>query len=180
MVECLRIPVGEFGFANLGLRVGDDPTRVGVVRVDSSQLPRGGHDGIPSPGLMQGRHLIHQCFPSLGHACLFKPSTDVGVGRVEGGQIFQRGHHDVPVTLSGGSLGLARPDVDVSLSACLFQPCLDPPLTRIGGLQRLEPFYGFGPAFGEKGAQCVSPLGIGQQVPAPLGRCLRRGRRCSS
>ena len=95
---------------------------------------------------------------------------------VEGGQIFQRGHHDVPVTLSGGSLGLARPEGDVSLSACLVQPCFDPPLARKGGLQSLEPFYGFGPAFGEKGTQCVSPLGIGQQVPPPDGY-LRRSRR---
>ena len=71
VVDCLRIPVGEFGVAELGLCVGDDPTRVRVARVKPRQLLSGSDDGLPSPGLMQRGHVVDQCLTSLCVLCLF-------------------------------------------------------------------------------------------------------------
>ena len=49
VVERLGIPVGELGLADLCLRVRDDATRVGVVRVVAGQLGGRGHDRLPLP-----------------------------------------------------------------------------------------------------------------------------------
>ena len=164
VIECLGVPVGELGLADLGLRVGDDATRVGIVGIDAGQLLGGGHDGLPSARLMQGGHLIHQCFASLGGPGLLEAGRGVRIGRVEGDQTLQRAHHGVPIAVGGGGVCLVRPGGDIALALCLFESGVDTRLTRVAGVQRLKPLHRLGPAFGEKRTQRIGPARIGQQI----------------
>ena len=154
VIERPGIPVGELGLADLCLRVGDDPTRVGIVRVDPRQLGGRGHDGLPSARLMQRGHLIHQCFASLGGARLLQKGRGVRIGRIEGDQTLQRAHHGVPVAVGGGGVCLVRPGGDIALALCLFESGVDTRLTRVAAVQRLKPLRRLGPAFGEKRTAC--------------------------
>ena len=131
VVECLPIPIGEFGFADLCLCIRDDPARVGIVRVQPHQLLSGGHNGLPLPGLMQRGHLVHQCFASLSGSRLFQPGSDIGVVRIKGGEVLQRGHHHVPITRRRQRLPPCSTRHRCRGGGAPLQSCLDPVLTRV-------------------------------------------------
>jgi hypothetical protein len=88
------------GFSYLGLRVGDDPTRVGVFRVQAGQFLRRGQDSLLSAVLVQRGHLVDQYSASPLRdprlLRLLKAGAGMRVGRIESGELLVRTTVTVP------------------------------------------------------------------------------------
>ena len=116
VVDSLCVAVGEFGFADLGFRVRDDSTGIGVVWVKLGQFLFGGHYVFPPSGLVECRHLVDECAESLGRSCLLQLCTSVPIGRIDRTNILQRGDRSVPVVAPCGGGCLIRPRGQIPLS----------------------------------------------------------------